>query len=175
MYVKMQDSGPTEIIPLVCISSTWGQYLVFSHPEFPQGSPAHHPWWLQLLMIVTSFVYWCGRKRSIFHWIMLEPHQAQDFVAGSTAEQTPVCVFQKSHFCESSWTLVTQYHQLRNLNNRHYCLIDFPGGAVVKNLPANVGDARFDPWAGKIPWRRKWLLAPVFLLGESYGQRSLAS
>ena len=29
---------------------------------------------------------------------------------------------------------------------------------VVKNLPANVGDVRhrFDPWAGKIPWRRKW-------------------
>ena len=29
----------------------------------------------------------------------------------------------------------------------------------VKNLPANVGDARdwgFDPWVGKIPWGRKW-------------------
>ena len=27
---------------------------------------------------------------------------------------------------------------------------------------------------GKIPWRREWLLAPVFLPGESHGQRSLA-
>ena len=28
---------------------------------------------------------------------------------------------------------------------------------VVKNLPANSGDLRykFDPWVGKIPWRRK--------------------
>ena len=28
---------------------------------------------------------------------------------------------------------------------------------VVKNLPANAGDMRcgFDPWVGKIPWRRK--------------------
>ena len=26
----------------------------------------------------------------------------------------------------------------------------------------------------KIPWRRKWQLTPVFLLGKSYGQRSLA-
>ena len=27
----------------------------------------------------------------------------------------------------------------------------------VKNLPASAGDKRyeFDPWAGKIPWRRK--------------------
>ena len=30
---------------------------------------------------------------------------------------------------------------------------------------------RFDPWIGNIPWRRK--RQPVFLLGESYGQRSL--
>ena len=32
----------------------------------------------------------------------------------------------------------------------------------------------FDPWVGKIPWRRKWQSAPVFLLGKSHGQRSLA-
>ena len=31
----------------------------------------------------------------------------------------------------------------------------------------------FDPWAGKIPWRRKWQLTPVFLPGKSHGQRSL--
>ena len=42
--------------------------------------------------------------------------------------------------------------------------MDFPGGAVVKNLPANVGDARFDPWVGKVPWRRTGLPSPVFLL-----------
>ena len=28
--------------------------------------------------------------------------------------------------------------------------------------------------AGKIPWRRKWQPTPVFLPGESHGQRSLA-
>ena len=32
----------------------------------------------------------------------------------------------------------------------------------------------FDPWVGKIPWRRKWQPIPVFLPGESHGQRSLA-
>ena len=31
----------------------------------------------------------------------------------------------------------------------------------------------FDPWVGKIPWRRAWQLTPVFLPGESHGQRSL--
>ena len=32
---------------------------------------------------------------------------------------------------------------------------------------------RFDPWVGEIPWRRVWRPAPVFLPGESHGQRSL--
>ena len=31
----------------------------------------------------------------------------------------------------------------------------------------------FEPWVGKIPWRRKWQPTPVFLPGESHGQRSL--
>jgi len=47
---------------------------------------------------------------------------------------------------------------------------------VVKNPPASAGDERlgFDSWVWKIPWGRKWQLTPVFLLGKSYGQRSLA-
>ena len=32
---------------------------------------------------------------------------------------------------------------------------------------------RFDLWVGKIPWMRKWQPIPVFLPGESHGQRSL--
>ena len=32
----------------------------------------------------------------------------------------------------------------------------------------------FDPWIGKIPWRREYLPTPVSLLGEFHGQRSLA-
>ena len=52
----------------------------------------------------------------------------------------------------------------------------FPGGAVVQNLPANVGDRRlrFDPWVRKIPWRRKWQPTPVFLTGKFHGWKSLA-
>ena len=36
------------------------------------------------------------------------------------------------------------------------------------------GDRVFDPWVGKIPWRRKWQPTPVFLPGKSHGQRTLA-
>ena len=31
----------------------------------------------------------------------------------------------------------------------------------------------FNPWVRKIPWSRKWQSTPVFLPGESHGQRSL--
>ena len=48
---------------------------------------------------------------------------------------------------------------------------------VVKNPLVIAGDVKrhgFDPWVRKIPWRKKWQPAPVFLPGESHGQRSLA-
>ena len=46
----------------------------------------------------------------------------------------------------------------------------------VKNLPANEGDVRdrFHSWVREIPWRRAQQPIPVFLPGESHGQRSLA-
>ena len=54
----------------------------------------------------------------------------------------------------------------------------FPGGASGKNPPANSGRHKrlgLDPWVRKIPWRRAWQPIPVFLAGESHGQRSLAA
>ena len=35
------------------------------------------------------------------------------------------------------------------------------------------GRPRFNPWVGKIPWRRKWQPTPVFLPEKSQGQKSL--
>ena len=37
-----------------------------------------------------------------------------------------------------------------------------------------AGDPRFNPWVGKILWRRAWQATPVFLPRVSHGQRSLA-
>ena len=51
----------------------------------------------------------------------------------------------------------------------------FPGDSVVKNQAANGKRSRFDPWVGRISWRRKWQLTPVFLPGKFHGQRSLAA
>ena len=45
--------------------------------------------------------------------------------------------------------------------------VGFPGNAVVQNLPANAGDAGFDPWVRKNSWRRKRQLTPVLFPGKS--------
>ena len=62
-----------------------------------------------------------------------------------------------------------KYGELRNI-------WDYLGGASGKDPPANAGDAsdKFDPWVGKIPLE-EGMATPVFLPGESHGQRSLAS
>ena len=47
---------------------------------------------------------------------------------------------------------------------------------MAKNPPAKCRKHKrpeFDPWVGKIPWRRAWQPTPVLLPGESHGQRSL--
>jgi len=57
-------------------------------------------------------------------------------------------------------------------------LSPFPGGASGKGPACQCRTRKrcgFDPWVGKIPWRRAWQPTSVFLPEESHGQRSLAS
>ena len=41
-----------------------------------------------------------------------------------------------------------------------------------KESVCSSGDLGFDPWFGKIPWRREWQPTPVFLPGEFHRQSS---
>ena len=62
----------------------------------------------------------------------------------------------------------------RTLLGSSVALWGFPGGSVVKNLPANKGDMGYIPGSERSHRRKKWQPDPVFLLGKSHGQRSLA-
>ena len=44
---------------------------------------------------------------------------------------------------------------------------------VLTLLGFHFYDLKFDPWVGKIPWRRKWQPTPVFLPGEFHEQQGL--
>ena len=49
----------------------------------------------------------------------------------------------------------------------------FTGGTVLKESACQCRSLKrfgFDPWIGKILWRRKWQPTPVSLSGESHGQ-----
>ena len=47
-------------------------------------------------------------------------------------------------------------------------------GSDSKESACDAGVPGFNSWVRKIPWRRKWLLTPVYLPGEFHGQKSLA-
>ena len=61
-----------------------------------------------------------------------------------------------------------------------------PGSSAGKESASNAGDIRDEcsipgdslpgesSFSRKIPWRRKWQPTPVFLPGDSHGQRTLA-
>ena len=61
-----------------------------------------------------------------------------------------------------------------NLSLNHS--LGFLGGATGKESSCQCRRRKrlgFDPWVRKIPWRRSWQPTPVFMPGESHGQRSL--
>ena len=65
-------------------------------------------------------------------------------------------------------------HWFQQDTHSHSPLMIKPGGSDRKESACNEGDLGLIPGLGKIPWRRAWPPSPVFLPGESHGQRSLA-
>ena len=43
----------------------------------------------------------------------------------------------------------------------------------VEDPPPSAGDKRhwYDPWVGKMPWRKAWQSTQAFLPGKSHAQR----
>ena len=50
---------------------------------------------------------------------------------------------------------------------------DTKGGSDGKTVCFQCARPGFDPWVGKIPWRRKWQPTPVLLPGKFHGWRYL--
>ena len=70
---------------------------------------------------------------------------------------------------------ILRYH-LSHQENPHSSGWGFPGGVNGKEPACQCRRRKrcgFDPWVGKIPWRRAWQTTLVFLPGESHRHRSL--
>ena len=74
-----------------------------------------------------------------------------------------------AHSCQTTWWLL-----------KSHCILyphlgwfwGFSSGSNGKESACNAGDPGSIPGLGRSPWRREWLLIPVFLPGEFHGQRS---
>ena len=75
-----------------------------------------------------------------------------------------------------TWNIIVFFWKVALLK---LCIIymGFPGCAAGKEPTCQCRRCKrpeFDFWVRKIHWRRAWQPTPVFLSGESHGQRSLA-
>ena len=127
------------------------------------------------LSACNKLCFWASPYLSNLHWVP----------CGQRGIRLPCpllslsCVPGMTEFCPSGLTSpsplpapeITDVKEIRP--SMDCCPTAFPGGkepACQCSRPKRHG---FNPWVRKIPWRRAWHPTPVFLPGESHGQRSL--
>ena len=67
---------------------------------------------------------------------------------------------------------VSAFHPFGYTSRNGNCLVIMAAQWYRIRLPSRR--CGYNPWIGKIPWRRKWQPTAVFLPGKSHGQRGLA-
>ena len=70
------------------------------------------------------------------------------------------------------WDSVTQFNLIITCLYQHG-LPRWLSGKESASIAGATGDTVSIPRSGRSPWRRAWQPTPVFLPGESHGQRSL--
>ena len=137
MYGKMQESGLTEIIPLTGTLAIWGQYPVFSHPEFPQGSPEG-----------VAAVWWLLNGRYSFL-----PECPQGSLAHTGRLQLLMTVTSQLLIWQEIFHFLIAIHK-PNRGLRRNQPWDFPGGPAVDTPHFPCSWHGFDPWSGNCapPW-----------------------
>ena len=92
-------------------------------------------------------------------------------------KKTITLVKRTSSCCKSAWVVVMGLPEgplaLGSFSLDPSCA-GLPWWLSGKESACQCRRCGFDPWVGKIPWRRKWHPAPVSLPGKSHAQRSLA-
>ena len=140
--------------------------------------------------------YWIEVSRSLFCKSICHcegKNNAKSIFREAKFGSITVCYHRNS--VHGNWSQITQFSKEKSLHNvtagvtmtilrypnswpsnqcAHEWMKSFPGGTSSKETSRQGSTYGFNPWVRKIPWRRKWQLTPIFLPGESHGQRSLA-
>ena len=109
-----------------------------------------------------------GRKASLNATVMSQ---------ASHTPQPPGLSFRVFHFTDIHWTLTMHqgfiYEEFLSLPRPTFFLT--PGASDKESICQcrRLKRHGFSLWVGKTPRRRKWWTTPVFLPGESHGQRNL--
>ena len=126
------------------------------------------PWWLSGKESI------CQCRRYRFHpWVGKIPWRrawqpTPVFLPGEPYGQRSLVNYNLWGFKESvghDWATELNWTELKYISRLPWWL--------SKESACQCRRWEFDPGVGKIPWRRKWQATPVFLTGESHGQRNL--
>ena len=175
------------------VKNHWASWWVQSPPGYLCELLKSDTHWLGILVgpkptWIFVWVAWKWHSLPYFQMGLATPRCQQDPKAPVLLCHPPCAVRSPLTVTEGNGVL-THYTRHAGMDSpflRHYSsqkgwdsspLQGFPGGSAVKNTPAMQEICRrhgFDPWAGKIPWRRNWQPTPVFLPEDPHRQRSLA-
>ena len=116
--------------------------------------------------ILAQKTFWGGRIQQSYRDTGLAIKSVQVFIPSYRKPERSIWSTRYKHTCVFTFFLTLLY----------FILGAFPGDSAVKESTRQFRRHKrrgFDPWVRKILWRREWQLTPVFLPGESHGQRSL--
>ena len=115
---------------------------------------------------------------SLFHY--QHPHQSDTFVTIDKLMVTyhnhsKFIIYIMVYYMGLEKCVMTYIHH--KVSYRVFLLLlkssqSFPGGSAGKEGHLQCKRPGFDPWVGKIPWRREWLPTAGFWPGEFHGQYS---
>ena len=112
----------------------------------------------------STFADSIGWPHSLYSWV--SPKNAYKWAKLMTALW---CIGKPCPICHGQVVFSPRWWQSGGNKGSVSPNMGFSDGLAVKNPPANAGDVRdsglipmlskrlgFNPWVGKIPWRRKW-------------------
>ena len=112
----------------------------------------------------------------ILEWVAFSYSRGSSPPRDGTCESCLSCISRCSLYHHATWEVHSDYSWVKKKKKIGHLVVKvFSHGSDGKVSACSAGDLGSIPELGRFPWRREWLRTPVFLPGESYGHKSLAS